>query len=656
MAWGRGTVLRSAAVATCAAALCACSLLPFFEQRPAVECDDLGVQQQFPCGPCNRGLMSKQCAASGRWVDLSACLGNPYDLDSDLYANELCQQDEEDPSCCGPLDCDDSEAERYPGAGDVDEDEHVDSRCGGDDCNDDDPQRWTGNTDLDRDGHQDSRCRCDELVEDCSSYDDCDDDPGSTGSRERWNGSADFDDDGHTDARCCLEDTPMCDDCDDDDPRRWSNHADLDHDGFDAASCGGDDCDDADRRRWLHHADVDGDGHVDDRCCEEGSQAACDDRNDNDPDRHGDATDLDGDEHDDARSRCDELIDDCSTFDDCDDDCPTCYPGAEASPGDARDHDCDGLVDELEAASCMPGAPVVVDVVPETGDSRALFPLEGLVYVAAAGGLYEVTELAPGDWEVSRSLRLDEARDVTVYAEHAYVATPEGLVVVDRSPDSDLVRVSGPVDAGDARGLALWRRMAYVASADGLHLLDLSSPAEPVVIGTVGPPSIDDAWDVTFDRYHMPVVSHRATPAVPFEGLTWLAGPSAYGGDEDALAYAAFSQVELDGASRLAAFFDDGTPGQFATTDASVAYCRTTGCDELELAEPRGVHVALDAMRSRKVYVASARGLEILDNRGYFISEGFVETAPARDVAVLGRLAFVATEAGLVVVDLDCEV
>ena len=386
--------MTSRSVALLATLACsACQALPFFEEVPGEHCDEPGVTEQVACGPCSAGVMIRTCRSDRHWQSEQGCVENRYDGDGDGHANEACFVEMGFRGCCGEEeDCDDEDPDKFPGARvDRDHDQLYDSACcdGAEDprcidCDDSDPRRWQGHADSDGDGFD---------AVDCGGTD-CDDtDP------DRYWDHADSDGDGHTDVACCDAGTPMCDDGNDCDPDRWLGPADLDGDGHDHEDCGGDDCDDDHPLRWLGHADVDGDGHVDDRCCPEG-ETTCDDGNDDDPERWGSDTDLDGDGHHDARTRCeDDPVDpdSCAIFDDCDDDCAECHPDGVPTAGLARDHDCDGRVDELQARGWAPSHLEVVGTLREDLDFVSVFATDDRVYAASTLGLHELDISTPDD-------------------------------------------------------------------------------------------------------------------------------------------------------------------------------------------------------------------------------------------------------------------
>lgn len=623
-----------------------CQLLNYFEQAPPDRCEVPGRQEQLPCGPCLKGLQLRACSDNFLWHREGACLDNPYDVDQDGYANDLCL-DEEDDTCCGEPDCDDTTAERYPGHGDVDRDEHIDARCGGDDCDDDNDDLWNGHADRDDDGHDDVRC----------GGDDCDD-----FSDERWNGHADVDGDGHTDLRCCADDTPLCDDCNDDDPERWLNHADLDWDGRDDMSCCnadglcGDDCDDEHPLRWLGHADVDGDGRVDDRCCPECAPERLD-CNDNDPRRWTGWSDLDGDGHHDARCRCDDVAStiDCGLFDDCDDDCETCFPGAEVGALGARDHDCDAVVDELQDPACaLPYDLEVVGTV-DTGDSLSVFAVDHMVYVGSREGLFAVDVFHRSSPLVLSHLDLGEVRDVAVWGDLVLAATALGLYVVLATDPSELVLLHGPLETGDTRGVFAVNGLAYTASNEGVFIVDLDAPPRPVVTELLGEPFLRDARDIFV---HVTSLSGI--------WITVTTGPSeqlSEGGivhfTNDDCACDTYFDVDLPGAERLDmscrdTFFVSSSDGVAGLRASGSLRLTSTGIDS---ADTRSVAALCDRDERHILFVGGPDVIRVLSGfepMGMTFHDD-VATGTPSDVAVLDDEAFVATRDGLVVVSLGCE-
>jgi len=253
----------------------------------------------------------------------SACGGDDCD-DEDPGVNIGVDADEDGSNVCE--DCDDDDAQRFPGNAEICGDE-LDQDCDGSDAE----------TDGDGDGYDNVACL---------GGDDCDD------ANAFVNPGVDNDADGSN----------ICDDCNDSSPLQWPGNPEVcadfidqdcsgtpddldeDGDGYIALACGGDDC--ADTNPGVNPSvDADGDG-----------ASICVDCNDNDPDRNPDAAEI-----------CDDGVDqDCDGDDlagdgdgdgfdgeacggpDCDDADAAVNPDA-TDLCDGVDLDCDGAVTETDA-------------------------------------------------------------------------------------------------------------------------------------------------------------------------------------------------------------------------------------------------------------------------------------------------------------------
>lgn len=476
--------------------------------------------------------------------------------------------------------------------------------------------------------------------------DDCDDD-----DPLRWNGHADEDGDGHTDARCCTEDTPLCDDCDDDDPLRWGGNADLDGDGHDSTGCGGDDCDDTHPDRWIGHADVDADGRQDDRCCPdcEVDRLDC---NDNDPRRWTGNSDLDGDGHHDARCRCDPSNSeaDCAQFDDCDDDCFDCFPDGIRFVNRARDHDCNGIVDDLETPPRAYWNPTIVDQV-AIDDSLSLAVIGTRAFVGSADGIYEV-ETHPTS-EIVSDVRIGAAvEDVAVWNDLILAATPDGLVVVRRRLPTesapDLNVIARLRDTGQSRGVYVSYGYAYVAAYEGLFVVDLSDPSHPVVVEGIGEPLIHDLRHVSLidleDEGRFVLVVSRSTSAHPgVGGLTSFRLESATDlevNHQMELGRADSIGLETDTARVLVATERGVTVvGNLSNSQSTMELQGTNAC----------IGVANHTIATNFVFAAADSGLHVgYENLGLW--NELLETGPSRDVALARGFIYVATSDGLSIV------
>jgi hypothetical protein len=589
-----------------------CQLTSFFAEAPC----EPGAYELRPCGPCAGGRQRVRCDESVGWSVDSACENNRYDLDGDGRGNILCA------AGAGEGDCDDDDPERWTtapgvvGTADADGDGHLSVGCGGDDCDDDDPARWTGHADLDDDGYESVGCGGD--------------------------------------------------DCNDDDPLRWTGHADLDRDGFDdhrcclgPDRCGGD-CVDEDPLRWTDHADLDGDGRVDWRCCD--AEGECgDDCNDDDGLRWYGQADLDRDGHDDTR---------CGG-DDCDDRCATCYPGAQRRCELAQDHDCDGFIDEVGGCeACDPGALAVTFTLGELDDVRDL--------VAVVGGSSEAVDLylASARGVFRASLTLDEALEATIVGpvdtgdsrglyvlrEVAYVASIQGLYVVDFTWLEQPALLAGPLPTGDSRGVFVVDGHAFVVGAPGLSVLDVWQPEAAFVTSTAeffGDSegiNRDDARGVVVldtDDVDRRVGDRGLVIFRPEESMAWGLG--------------SFDVSSRTGSAAIAgSFLRTGAPAGLAVSETIAYVASDEGLHVVDVADPSRPRLLSDTVLGRATdvfvtgrwaYVTGDDGLHVVDvsnPTSPTLVQTFVEVGPAEGVVVLSDHAFVATPAGLLVLDLGC--
>lgn len=197
------------------------------------------------------------------------------------------------------------------------------------------------------------------------------------------------------------------------------------------------DCLPHDPLRWTGHADVDADGH--------------------------DAIACGGD--------------------DCDDDCDTCYPGADELCGEARDHDCDGLVDELNgcgAGDCVVGVPSVVGSVFLGGDGHDIFVKGDTVFVAADD--YLLAYDASDSSNMVQIAKLDLPYLCTIIGRgdtlFAFNVGGEVYSIKNFLPDSLNIQ-AGPFLTGTSEisgaAISSAENLIYVSSPEGLSVLGLDS-------------------------------------------------------------------------------------------------------------------------------------------------------------------------------------
>lgn len=219
----------------------------------------------------NCGACGVQCQATES-CDQGQCKSSCQDLDGDGHQSDS----------CGGDDCNDYDANAYPGAPEICGD-GIDQDCNGSD------QPCGDCHDKDSDGHQDKTC----------GGDDCNDSDSSIHP-----GASEICGDG-IDQNCDGQDQ-TCGQC-----------HDADSDGFEDSSCGGNDCDDSQASVHPGAAEICGDG-IDQDCDGQDEQCQC--------------QDMDGDGH--TPISCGGL--------DCDDTNPSIFPDAEEICGDGIDQDCNG--------------------------------------------------------------------------------------------------------------------------------------------------------------------------------------------------------------------------------------------------------------------------------------------------------------------------
>lgn len=318
--------------------------------------DDTPPVDPRPDGGLGTDAAESECRRSADCDDGSFCNG------SEACVEGVCASGE--PPCREGEACDEG-ADRCGGCAvpDADGDGRASLACGGDDCDDGDADRFPGNAEV---------CDAADHDEDC--------DPRTFGAR-------DADGDGYDDAACCNVDgegARSCGvDCDDADRARHPDLPDRCGDGVD------DDCDGATDEGGVLHLDADNDGRGDpdismSGACTAGWVFNADDCDDTRSETYGGAVP--------ARERCDGLDNDCSLpgdaaggpepaedadgdghspftascvgrgeagaigfeylKDDCDDADPTTYAGAIEVCGDGVDQDCDRVVDNPTQVIC----------------------------------------------------------------------------------------------------------------------------------------------------------------------------------------------------------------------------------------------------------------------------------------------------------------
>lgn len=185
---------------------------------------------------------------------------------------------------------------------------------------------------------------------------------------------------------------------------------------------------------------------------------------------------------------------------DCDDDCSSCYPGAPLLCGERVDHDCNGIIDDLEGC-----ADVHVDV---------------------------------GDLTEDMAVELEsEARHVVATDQYAFVAAYfAGLVVFDISDPSSPRQVAQMDLDGKALELFLYHDVLYIAGDyGGLHIVDVSDPTNPTLIAQPAEFRGTEIYDVDVDNETLYVAMYDGSLGIsaldarlpgelslfPLEGTPW---------------------------------------------------------------------------------------------------------------------------------------
>ncbi len=133
-------------------------------------------------------------------------------------------------------------------------------------------------------------------------------------------------------------------------------------------------------------------------------------------------------------------------------------------------------------------------------------------YVAAGKGALRVLSLVNSaqPTEVGAYYLVYEALDVAVSGAYAYVASDDGLLVLDVSnPEQPVLLTSEPIGNGTARALAVFdsagdgHTYVYIAAQDGgLRIMEVPTVGYPTEIGAYATPALD-ARDLVISNNHI---------------------------------------------------------------------------------------------------------------------------------------------------------
>jgi hypothetical protein len=284
-------------------------------------------------------------------------------------------------------------------------------------------------------------------------------------------------------------------------------------------------------------------------------------------------------------------------------------------------------------------------------------------YVASSSGLYEIDVSVPEEARVVEHFSsVGDARDVTVWGDLVLVAADSGLFVIERHPtdedQTELILVAGPIDTGSSRSVFVTEGLAFVGAHEGLSIVDLSTPADPVVLETIGAPFVNDLRDVVVFGASVPFIEVRQrfkVVALSRSTIDQLDGGVTTLDIDENFALADWRTLALPEANRI----DWGGTGYNfdLTAVATELGVRTLNYDFsfslwIDVAGANGVSMEYRTGQAGVVYVSANDGLyryEYWTQNGWVFS-GFFDSGLSRDVFIRGENAFVATDRGLFIV------
>ena len=128
---------------------------------------------------------------------------------------------------------------------------------------------------------------------------------------------------------------------------------------------------------------------------------------------------------------------------------------------------------------------------------------DGYAYVASDDGLHVIDVTNPVSMTQVSYVAADYAKGVAVTDDYAYLAGQNILKAVDISDPAALVLVASYVpQLGDGYDIALDEGYAYVAATNGLHVLDMRTLVAPLVsVGRYVPPGVSADRVALADQY-----------------------------------------------------------------------------------------------------------------------------------------------------------
>jgi hypothetical protein len=153
------------------------------------------------------------------------------------------------------------------------------------------------------------------------------------------------------------------------------------------------------------------------------------------------------------------------------------------------DHDCDGLIDELNGCGvCDVGVPSVVGSLPLELRANSLYVLSDTAFLSDLNALRVIDLSDPINPSLITSLEVGPRSRISVLRNNLYGASIDGFFVIDiTTPSSpEIVGDHSPIGAIEINGVSLSpsENKVYVASNLGIHIFDVSDPRSPTLISS----------------------------------------------------------------------------------------------------------------------------------------------------------------------------